>query len=197
MPSTLTGPSLLDHLHETGALLEGHFRLSSGLHSDRYVQCAQLLQHPRRAEAVCRDLAAMLPVTVDVVVGPAMGGIVVAYELARSLGVRALFTERVDGGMALRRGFRIEPGERILVVEDVVTTGLSAQEAIQVVKAAGGDVVGVASLIDRSQGPRPFAVPFVSALRLAVTSFEPATCPLCAAGSRVTKPGSRPEPVVS
>jgi orotate phosphoribosyltransferase len=192
MPSTLTA-SLLDRLKETGALLEGHFRLSSGRHSDRYVQCAQLLQHPHHAEAVCRDLAGRLPGPVDVVVGPAMGGIVVAYELARALGGRALFTERVDGQMALRRGFRIVPGERVLVVEDVVTTGLSAREAMTIVQAAGGKVVAVASLIDRSGGTMPFDVPFVSAARLEITTFTPETCPHCASGLPVTKPGSRPE----
>jgi orotate phosphoribosyltransferase len=191
MPSTLS-VSLLDRLRETGALLEGHFRLSSGRHSDRYVQCAQLLQYPRHAEAVCRDLAARIPTAVDVVVGPAMGGIVAAYEMARALGVRALFTERMDGAMVLRRGFRIAPGERVLVVEDVVTTGLSAREAMAAVQAAGGQVMAVASLIDRSEGSAPFDLPFVAAQELAITTFAAEACPLCAAGMAISKPGSRP-----
>jgi len=178
-------------LKETGALLQGHFQLSSGLHSGRYVQCAQFLQYPGQAEFACQALAEAIGVPVDVVVGPALGGVIVAHEVARALGVRSVFTERKEGVMQLRRGFGFAPGERVLVVEDVITTGLTVEEAIACVRAAGGNVVAVASLVDRSGGQIDFGVPFTSVLPLSVEAYSPEQCPLCAAGVAWVKPGSR------
>ncbi|MBC7541403.1 MAG: orotate phosphoribosyltransferase [Candidatus Sericytochromatia bacterium] len=192
MPSTTIAPTLEDRLRTTGALLQGHFQLSSGLHSPHYIQCARLLQHPGHAAWACARLAERITGTIDVVVGPALGGVIVAYELARALGVRALFTERVDGVMQLRRGFAVGADERILVAEDVVTTGKSAREAVAALHTAGGRVVGLASLVDRSGGTVEYGVPFVSLLPLEVTAYAPARCPLCAAGQPVNQPGSRP-----
>jgi len=183
----------LQQFTDAGALLEGHFLLSSGLHSSRYLQCALVLQHPPLAEQLCRDLAARLAgVKTDVVVGPALGGVVVAYELARALGVRGIFAERKDGRMQLRRGFHIAPGEQVLLAEDVVTTGGSLKEVMAVVREAGGIVVGVASLVDRSGDRDPgFAAPFVGLLTIDVPTWTPEECPLCRDGVPVVKPGSR------
>lgn len=194
MPSTVAVPSLSQRLQETGALHAGHFELSSGLHSGHYFQCARLLQHPVEAVWACRELANRIPVPVDVVVGPALGGVIVAYEVARALGVRALFAERKDGVMQLRRGFEVAPGERILVVEDVVTTGLSAREAAACLEALGGKVVAYASLVDRSGGAADFPAPFHALLRLNVEAFRPDECPLCEEGLPLVKPGSRTQP---
>lgn len=180
-------------LEQTGALLNGHFLLSSGLHSDRYFQCARLLQHPEHAERACRELAARVQEPVDVVVGPALGGVIVAHELARALRVRALFTERVEGRMELRRGFEIQAGERVLLVEDVVTTGLSAREASAVVERTGGRVAAYAALVDRSAGAARLDRPFHALLAVEVRTYEAAKCPLCAAGDKPVKPGSRKE----
>jgi orotate phosphoribosyltransferase len=177
---------------KTGALLRGHFLLSSGLHSDTYLQSALVLQHPEYATALGGELAA--PFTeagVQVVVAPAIGGILVAHEVARALGARGLFTEREDGAMRLRRGFAVARGERCLVVEDVVTTGGSTREVMQAVAEAGGRVVGVGALIDRSGGAAAFPVRYAALATIAVPNFKPADCPLCRAGSRPTKPGSR------
>jgi len=178
---------------EAGALLDGHFLLSSGLHSPRYLQCALVLQDPPLAERLCRDLAeALKDLQAETVVGPAMGGIIVAYELARALGIRGIFAERKDGSMQLRRGFAIRPGERILLAEDVVTTGGSLKEVMAAVKDAGGRIVGVASLVDRSGAGDPgFGMPLVSLLKIEVPTYTPEACPLCEAGSRAEKPGSR------
>lgn len=178
-------------LERSGALLGGHFLLSSGLHSDRYFQCAKLLQFPDMAEVACRALASQVTEKVDLVVGPAMGGIVVAYELGRALGVRALFTERVEGKMELRRGFEIQPGERVLLVEDVVTTGLSAREAGTAIEAVGGIVVAWACLVDRSAGRAGFDRPFHALLNVEVKTYAPDACPLCREGTPAVKPGSR------
>ncbi len=175
------------------ALLEGHFQLSSGLHSDRYVQCALVLQHPEVASLLGSLLAdPFRGERVDVVVGPALGGIIVAHEVARFLKARAVFTERVAGEMQLRRGFAIAPGERVLVVEDVVTTGGSTREVVAVVRASGGVLVGVGALVDRSLAVPDFGVPFRSLLKLALTTYPPEECPLCRAGVPLEKPGSRP-----
>lgn len=182
------------HLRESSAMLEGHFELSSGLHSDRYFQCALVLADPKRAEALARAAAQLVKVPVDVVIGPALGAVVWAHELARALGTRAFFTERKDGQMSLRRGFQIAAGERVLVVEDVITTGGSAGEVIEVVRAAGGLVAGVAALVNRSGG-NPFAAAGLNlwALVSAEAQAWPAsTCPLCARGGNAIKPGSRP-----
>ena len=191
MPSTNIDLSLEQRLQETGALLEGHFQLSSGLHSNRYVQCARMLQYPEHASGACRELASRISQPVDVVVGPALGGVIVSYEIARFLGVRALFTERHDGRMKLRRGFAMIPGERVLVVEDVVTTGLSAREAAEAVRAQGGEVIAFASLVDRSAGKADFGLPFYALMALEFTAHEPEQCPGCAAGLPIVKPGSR------
>jgi orotate phosphoribosyltransferase len=178
---------------DAGALLEGHFLLTSGLHSPRYLQCALVLQDPALAGRLCKDLAGKLKdLKVETVIGPALGGIVVAYELARALGVRGIFAERQDGQMTLRRGFQIRPGERLLLAEDVVTTGGSLKEVMAIVREAGGTVVGVASLVNRCGARDPaFGVPFVSLLEIGVPTYEAAACPLCKQGQPVVKPGSR------
>jgi len=177
---------------ETGALLTGHFRLSSGLHSDRYLQCARLLMWPERAQAAGRELAEkLLEFSAAAVVSPALGGIVIGHEVARGLGTRALFAERRDGAFTLRRGFALEAGERVAVVEDVFTTGASTREVCATVEAAGGSVVAVGSLVDRGLPPGAFSVPARSLLRLAVPSWPAADCPLCSRGVALEIPGSR------
>lgn len=178
---------------DSGALLNGHFRLTSGRHSNQYMQCAQVLQYPAYTEQLARHLADVFrDDQVELVMGPAMGGIVVAYEVARQLGVPGMFTERENGAMALRRGFYIPPGKRILVVEDVVTTGGSVKEVIDVVREAGGEVVGVGVLVDRSNGQVQFGVKQAAVLSMDITSWEADACPICAEGKiPVIKPGSR------
>jgi len=183
---------LLTIFEHTGALLEGHFQLTSGLHSPRYLQCALVLQYPEHAEFVGRALAARFgDDRVDVVVAPAIGGIIVAHETARAFGVRALFTEREAGVMTLRRGFRLIRGERVLVVEDVVTTGGSTRETIDAVIDADGVVIGAGSLVDRSGGAVDVGVRRQSLLTLDVPAYEPSECPLCKEGVPQIKPGSR------
>jgi orotate phosphoribosyltransferase len=183
---------LLSIFAETGALLEGHFQLTSGLHSPRYLQCARVLEHPKHAERIGRMLAAHFTgEQISAVVAPAIGGIIVAHETARALGVRALFTEREAGAMTLRRGFRLDEGEPVLVVEDVVTTGGSTRETIEAVKRAGGIVVGAGSIVDRSGGHSDVGVRRVALLTLDVPAYDPAACPLCEKGDPVVKPGSR------
>lgn len=181
-------------LKRTGVLLEGHFRLTSGRHSARYLQCAQVLQYPQEASRLAKALAGRFAKDqVDVVVGPAIGGIILAYEVARHLGARALFAERQDGAMALRRGFQIRPGERVLVVEDVITTGGSVHEVIRLVRDLGGQVVGVGVLVDRSDGQADFGYPLQSLLQIDITTYPPQDCLLCKQGLPAIKPGSRPE----
>lgn len=183
---------LLLIFQQTGALLEGHFQLTSGLHSPRYLQCALVLQHPEHAERAGRSLAARFShEQVITVVAPAIGGIIVAHETARALGVRALFTEREAGTMTLRRGFHIEEGERVLVVEDVITTGGSTRETIDAVTKAGGVVVGAGSIVDRSGGDVDLGIPRAALLTLNVPAYDPAECPLCDEGAPAVKPGSR------
>jgi orotate phosphoribosyltransferase len=183
---------LVPLLKRTAALLEGHFRLSSGLHSDSYVQCARLLEHPADAIAVGDELAARLrDLEPARIVSPALGGIVIGFTVARALGVPMLFTERKEGEMSLRRGFSIAPGERVVVVEDVVTTGKSTLETARVVEAAGGSVAGFGAIIDRSGGSAPFEQPFRSLLELSLVARPPEACPLCAAGVPLDAPGSR------
>jgi orotate phosphoribosyltransferase len=187
----------LERLKESGALLEGHFLLTSGLHSPHYFQCALVLQHPRHAEALCATLAAAFrDGAPDSVIAPAVGGVVVAVETARLLGVPARFAERQDGRMTLRRGFRLNPGERVLVVEDVVTTGGSVQEVIDLVAAAGAVPIGVGVIVDRSAGRTCFkhenrALPLTACHTQDVVSFTASACPLCREGSAPCKPGSR------
>jgi len=184
---------LLETFRETGALQHGHFQLSSGLHSDVYFQSALVLQHPDRAAGLGSALAdALRSLSPEVVAGPALGGVIIAWEVARALGVRGLFTERKDGDMTLRRGFRLAAGERVVVVEDVVTTGKSTRETIEALRAAGGRVVGVGAIVDRSGGGTDFGVPFHALLSLPVQAWEPSACPKCAEGLPVEKPGSRP-----
>lgn len=177
---------------ESGALLEGHFRLTSGRHSDRYIQCARVLMEPNYTATLCGHLAeAYKDEAIDIVVGPAMGGIVISYEMARQIGVPSLFTERVDGKMTLRRNFAIEPGQKVLVVEDVVTTGGSVKEVIDIVRENGGVVVGVALLVDRSNGKVDLGTRVEACLSMDVKSYEAEECPLCKAGLPIIKPGSR------
>jgi orotate phosphoribosyltransferase len=179
---------------QSGALLEGHFRLTSGLHSDRYLQCALVLQHPLQAAALGAALAARLSALAekpDFVIAPALGGILVAHEVAREVGVRALFAERQDGALQLRRGFKIEPGEKAYVVEDVVTTGGSTKETMEVVTKAGGMVLAAGSLIDRTGGRTDLGVPRVALAVLDIPAYSPEECPLCKTGSQAIKPGSR------
>ena len=176
-----------------GALLEGHFRLSSGLHSNGYLQSALVLQHPADASALGAALAGRATAwRPDVVLSPALGGVIIGHEVARALTVRALFAERTDGNLTLRRGFSLSRGEQVLVVEDVVTTGGSTRETIDVATSAGAQVVGATALIDRSGGAAQLGVPFEALARLALPTYEPSNCPLCAQGMPVTKPGSRP-----
>jgi orotate phosphoribosyltransferase len=189
---TVTADSVLDRFRRVGALLEGHFRLTSGLHSSGFLQCALVLQHPRDAEACGAEIAAKIrDLNPQVVLSPALGGIVIGQEVARALGVRAIFAERQDGKLMLRRGFALAPGERVLVVEDVVTTGGSTRETIDVARACGAVVVGAASIIDRGGGQRDLDVPFRALAEVSLPTYQPDTCPLCAAGQPVVKPGSR------
>lgn len=177
---------------KTGAMLSGHFKLTSGRHSDRYFQCAKVLQHPDHTGALCRELAARFAgEDVSAVIGPATGGIIVSYETARALGVRGIFTERENGVMSLRRGFSIEPGERVLVVEDVITTGGSVLEVIDVVRSLGGVVVGAGVLVDRSGGKVDLGVRKEALLVTEAISYDPDQCPLCRDGIPAVKPGSR------
>lgn len=186
---------ILDLFEETGAWLKGHFRLSSGLHSRNYLQSALVLQHPAYAEILGKELAAHLAMIsnteVDLVISPALGGLIIGHEVARALHKRFLFTERETGVMTLRRGFRLNPGERAAIVEDVITTGGSTREVIEVVRAAGAIPVAAGSIIDRSGGAAELGIPRVSLVTLTVETWEAANCPLCLAGEPVTKPGSR------
>ncbi|HEY7112290.1 MAG TPA: orotate phosphoribosyltransferase [Thermoanaerobaculia bacterium] len=182
----------LQDFRDTGALLSGHFRLSSGRHSDTYLQCARLLQWPERAEAAGRELADRLrEFSPQVVVSPALGGLIIGHETARALGTRFLFVERLEGVFVLRRGFALEPGERAAVVEDVFTTGKSTREAASAVESAGGAVVAVGSVVDRGLPPGAFAVPARSLLSLSVPSWPDSECPLCREGVPIDSPGSR------
>jgi orotate phosphoribosyltransferase len=187
--------TLLELFRRSGALLEGHFRLSSGLHSPGYLQCALVLQHPEHAamlgEAIAGEVRALRPETV---LSPALGGVVIGHEVARALGIRAIFAEREDGVLTLRRGFSLSDTERVLVVEDVVTTGGSTLETMQVARAAGAQVVGAASIVDRRGGAnrKELDVQLLSLMDISLPTFDPASCPLCAQGVALTKPGSRP-----
>ena len=187
--------ALLESMRAKGALLEGHFELSSGMHSDRYFQCALFLQHPEEAGQAAATIARLVKEQgVEVVVGPAMGAVTFSYEVGRACGTRALFTERKDGEMTLRRGFTIEPGERVLVVEDVLTTGGSAREVIRVLEGLGGKVVAAACLVNRSGG-NPFEdlnIPLMALADVQARVWNANDCPLCAGGDVAVKPGSRP-----
>jgi len=186
---------VIDEFRAAGALLDGHFILSSGLRSSRYLQCARVLTDPRRAERLAQALAGRLPADlralVGVVVSPAMGGVIIGHELGRALGVPALFVERPTGTFELRRGFALEPGQKVLLVEDVVTTGLSSREAIKAIAAAGGKVIGAAALVDRSNGQADLGVPFTPLLRLDVPTYQPDALPPELQAIPAVKPGSR------
>lgn len=189
---TFVSDTVIQIFEETGAYLKGHFRLTSGLHSNEYLQCALVLQHPAVAERFGRELAAQLPAC-DVVVSPAVGGLIIGHEVARSLGTRFIFSERdADHKMTLRRGFDVKPGERAVVIEDVVTTGGSTREVIEILRAAGANVLAAGSVIDRSGGAVDLGVPRVALATLTVVTYAPESCPLCKQGVQVVKPGSRP-----
>lgn len=183
---------VIERFKATGALLEGHFVLSSGLHSTRYLQCALVLQHPSEAEKLGQAIAlGFRDADIELVASPAIGGIVIGHEVARALGARFLWTEREGGVMSLRRGFSVRPGEKTLVVEDVVTTGGSTRETIAALRTAGAVVVGAASIIDRSAGDADVGVPRVALATLSVPAVEAAQCELCRAGVPAIKPGSK------
>lgn len=191
----MTDDDILAEFRDAGALLEGHFILSSGLRSARYLQCARVLMDPARAERLARALAAKLPdevrAAVKAVIAPAMGGVICGHELARALGVASMFVERPAGTFELRRGFALAPGQKVVLMEDVVTTGLSSREAIAAVRAAGGDVIHAACLVDRSDGAAGVGVPLTSLLRLSVPSYAPDALPPELAALPAVKPGSR------
>ena len=195
----MTEAEIIAEFRAAEGLLEGHFILSSGLHSPRYLQCARVLMDPKRASRLAVALAAAIPADlrarIDLVVSPAMGGVIIGHEMGRALGIEALFVERPTGTFELRRGFRLEEGQQVLLVEDVVTTGLSSREAIKAVEAAGGEVVAAAALVDRSGGEADLGVPFFPLIRLSVPSYEPAALPPDLAAIPAEKPGSRVEPV--
>jgi orotate phosphoribosyltransferase len=188
----MTEAEVLTIFRRSGALLEGHFRLSSGLHSPGYLQCALVLQHPREAETLGAALGNIVrSLGVQTVLSPALGGIVIGQEVGRALGVRAIFAERQEGTLTLRRGFTLEPGEKVLVVEDVVTTGGSTRETMDVARAAGATVVGACAIVDRSGGKQGLDVPFHALLPMDVKAYKEDECPLCKQGLAVVKPGSR------
>jgi orotate phosphoribosyltransferase len=190
---SITSEQTLAYFEQTGAYLRGHFRLTSGLHSAGYLQCALVLQHPSIAGSLGAALAEAIGKRADVVASPAIGGLIIGHEVARPLGVRFIFTERdpASRAMSLRRGFHVERGERIVVIEDVVTTGGSTREVIGIMQAAGADVVAAGCIIDRSGGKADPGVEFVALATLEVPAWAPEECPLCAAGQPVVKPGSR------
>jgi orotate phosphoribosyltransferase len=179
-------------LRETGALLQGHFRLSSALHSPYYVQCALLLEHPRNAVAIAEELAALVrPLQPTKIAAPALGGVVIGFAVAQSLDVPFIFTERKGGDMTLRRGFRVDTGESLVVVEDVVTTGKSTRETADVLRRRGARVVGFASILNRSGKQNPFDAPYVALLSLELEAYDEGRCPLCANHVALDAPGSR------
>ena len=191
-PMLMTDTEVLNLFREAGALLEGHFKLSSGLHSDRYLQSALVLQYPDFAEQLGRALAARLEhLQATVVLSPALGGIVIGQEVGRALHVRSIFAERQDGKLTLRRGFTLSSSDRVVVVEDVITTGLSTRETIETAEAAGAQVLGAAAIIDRGADASRLNVPLQALVRMQVPAHQPEACPMCAAGQPVVKPGSR------
>jgi orotate phosphoribosyltransferase len=192
MTGVLSGPDCLELFRQSGALLEGHFRLSSGLHSERYLQSALVLQHPGFASALGEGIAARTRhLDPTVVLSPALGGIVIGQEVGRALSVRAIFAERQEGKLTLRRGFTLSPADRVLVVEDVITTGLSTRETVEVARAAGATVVAAAAIIDRGHNDVTLGLPLYALVKLEVPTYSADSCPLCAKGDPVVKPGSR------
>lgn len=183
---------VMEMFKKRGAFLSGHFRLTSGLHSGHYLQCALVLQYPKDAAKLGEAIAAKFrKYGIAVVAGPAMGGVIIAYEVARSLGVRCIFGEREEGKMKLRRGFQVKDGEKVLLIEDVVTTGGSIKELAEIIKTAGGEIAGVGAIIDRSGGRTDFGVKFENLMTLNIETFEEGDCPLCKEKIPVVKPGSR------
>ncbi len=183
---------ILDIFHETGVLQEGHFVLSSGRHADKYLQCARVLQYPEYANELGKNIAGIWQnENIDVVVGPAIGGIIVSFVVAQALGVRSIFTERKNGQMKLRRSFELSPGKRVLVVEDVVTTGGSVREVTELLEEKDVNIVGISSLVDRSGGQVSFPYIYKPLLQIFVNSYKAGECALCEKGIPITKPGSR------
>jgi len=191
--SEISELNVLNIFRNTGALLEGHFLLTSGRHSNQYFQCAKVLQHPDHTAEICSLIAKHFNnYDIDTVIAPAMGGMIVGYEVARQLNKRSIFTERENKEMTLRRGFTLNKGEKVLVCEDVITTGGSVKEVIEIVKSYNAEVIGVASIVDRSNGKVDFGYPLFSTLKLDVVSYEPVDCPICKEGGiELIKPGSR------
>lgn len=188
----MSAKEIMEILERTGALLKGHFQLSSGMHSDSYVQCALALRDPRDAERIGRELTALFGGTrVDLVAGPAMGGVILAHEAARAAGVPSVFSERENGRMTFRRGFGMEAGQKVLVVEDVITTGGSVREVLALIKNAGAEAVGVGSIVNRSGLDSLDGAPLKSLVALSLAKYRPEECPLCKAGGAPVKPGSR------
>jgi orotate phosphoribosyltransferase len=186
--------AVLDLFRKSGALLDGHFRLSSGLHGSQYLQSALVLQYPEFAEALGRALAERTGhLQPTVVLSPALGGIVIGQEVGRALGVRAIFAERQDGALTLRRGFSLDASDRVLVVEDVITTGGSTRETATVAEAHGGQVIGAAAIVDRGSDPARLSLPTQALVRLDLPTYPPESCPMCAQGLKIVKPGSRAE----
>ena len=184
--------AVLALFRESGALLEGHFKLSSGLHSAGYLQCALVLQHPKHAETMGRMLGDQLNLlSATAVLSPALGGLIIGHEVARALGVRAIFAERQEGALSLRRGFSLGPDDRVIVIEDVVTTGGSTKETMAVAEQAGAQVIAAGSVIDRSGGNATLGVPFHALVTLSLPTYKEEDCPMCRAGTPITKPGSR------
>jgi len=188
----LSKDDILNIFKESGALLEGHFILTSGMHSAKYFQCAKVFQYPWYAESLCKETAHHFRnEKIDVVVSPAVGGIVFGQEVARLLQVRSIFAERVDGKMTLRRGFEIASGERVLLAEDVTTTGGSVKEVMETLTSQDAEVVAVTAVVDRSAGKARFGVPYFSLFQMEVQNYDPSDCPMCQSGSQAVKPGSR------
>lgn len=188
----MTKERVLEILKEAGVLLEGHFLLTSGRHSEKYLQCAKIFQDSKYSEELCAALAEKFKAAnIELVIGPAIGAIQMSYEVSRQLGVKNIFAEREDGKMTLRRSFEIKPGQRVLVVEDVVTTGGSVREVIDIVREHGGEVAGVGVVVDRTGGKIDFGVPLESVISIDVVSYTAEECPLCKAGKELVKPGSR------
>jgi len=194
MTTTLEGEALLDTFRDSGALLDGHFRLSSGLHSAAYLQCALLLSDTERSGSLGAALAAKVPADwkPDMIVAPAMGGVIIGHETARAMRLPSIFTERKEGVMELRRGFQVPAGSRVIVVEDVVTTGKSTREVVALLHSLGAEVVGALSIVVRSAEDPELGAPLRSLVRVPVQSWEEADCPLCREGRPVVRPGSRP-----
>ena len=188
----MTSSEIIEMLKEAEVLLEGHFLLTSGRHSDRYMQCAKIFQNAKYSVPLCAELAEKYKDdNIEVVIGPAIGAIQMAYEVGKQLGIKNIFAERENGKMTLRRGFTIDKGQRVLIVEDVVTTGGSVREVMELVKECGGEIVGIGSIVDRTGGKIDFGVPYKSAFSMDITSYEPDECPICKTGKPRVKPGSR------